>query len=98
MKNINDNVKITGFGTGSNTTFQVNDANSDILFSVKDNGNVQFSGSLIIGATSGTLGQVLISQGPTVSPIWATAGGSGWSLTGNADTVDGVNFLGKSNS
>jgi hypothetical protein len=37
MKNINDYVNITGFGTGSNYTLRVNNVNNDNLFSVQDN-------------------------------------------------------------
>ncbi len=40
----------------------------------------------------GTNGQVLTVVGGV--PAWANAAGSGWSLTGNAGTVDGTNFIG----
>ena len=45
--------------------------------------------------TDGTSGQVLATNGSgTLSWTTVVGGGSGWSLTGNAGTTPGVNFLG----
>jgi len=46
------------------------------------------------GLDYGTSGYVLTSQGNAAEPIWAAASGSGWSLTGNAGTTAGTNFIG----
>ena len=43
---------------------------------------------------NGSAGQVLTSNGTTVAPSWQTPTGSGWSLTGNAGTNAGTNFIG----
>lgn len=59
-------------------------------------------GDIIYGGASGTptrlangsSGQVLTSNGTTSAPSWQTPTGSGWSLTGNAGTTAGTNFLG----
>ncbi|NPA34048.1 MAG: C-type lectin domain-containing protein [Chlorobi bacterium] len=43
-------------------------------------GNVQFSGALMPGGTAGSIGQVLVSQGPGLPPQWqnASAFGDDW--------------------
>ncbi len=44
-------------------------------------GNIQFSGALMPGGDAGTVGQVLVSQGPGASPQWQdanTLGGDNW--------------------
>lgn len=60
-------------------------------------GNIRFSGALMPNNIAGTAGQVLTSNGAGAAPTWANpagGGGSGWSLTGNAGTVPGTNFIG----
>ena len=47
----------------------------------------------IKGGTPGS-GKVLTSDAVGLASWQAAAGGSGWSLTGNAGTVDGTNFIG----
>ncbi len=59
--------------------------------------NVKTSGTLTLGAitilnTDGTSGQVLATNGAGAT-TWATLS-SDWSLTGNAGTIDGTNFIG----
>lgn len=61
------------------------------LFSISKTGAF-----LMPNNTAGTAGQVLTSAGPGAPPTW-TAGGVGstnWSLTGNAGTTPGTNFIG----
>ncbi|NPA34615.1 MAG: hypothetical protein GXO48_06800 [Chlorobi bacterium] len=44
-------------------------------------GNIQFSGALMPGGSAGSVGQVLVSQGPGVAPQWRNAtsvGGDNW--------------------
>lgn len=59
-------------------------------------GNTAITGGLGVGGTPnfGTAGQVLTSAGPGLAPTWASAGGSGWGLTGNAGINPFDNFLG----
>ena len=45
-------------------------------------GNIQFSGALMPGGNAGTAGQVLVSQGPGVTPQWQTL-----SLPSQGDSV-----------
>ena len=40
-------------------------------------GNIRFDGSLMSGGISGTLGQVLVSQGPNIPPQWQNASSVG---------------------
>ena len=59
----------------------------------------KFSGALMsyVGGsyTAGTTGQVLTSQGAEVAPQWVTPSvPPAWSLTGNAGTTAGTNFIG----
>ncbi len=60
----------------------------------------EFNGALMpyYGAAynAGVANQILTSQGAGVAPKWTTVGsiGSGWSITGNAGTTPGTNFLG----
>ncbi|MCS7027345.1 MAG: hypothetical protein NZ519_01145 [Bacteroidia bacterium] len=39
-------------------------------------GNLRFSGALMPGGNAGTTGQILVSQGAGVAPIWSTVAGS----------------------
>jgi len=56
-------------------------------------GSIQFTGVLkLYDGNSGASGQVLTSGG-TNPPTWTTPN-SGWALTGNANTIDGSNFIG----
>jgi hypothetical protein len=59
-------------------------------------GNVQFTGKLMPGGSSGTTGQVLTSAG-TGTPTWTTPT-SGWGLTGNSGTTVGTNYIGTSDN
>jgi hypothetical protein len=56
-------------------------------------GNVRFSGALMPNNLPGTTGQVLISQGAGVAPIWSTTGYSGqWSAQWLSSTSAGQKF------
>ncbi|MCL6524510.1 MAG: hypothetical protein K6T34_07590, partial [Thermoflavifilum sp.] len=66
------------------------------------NGTGNFTGSLTLGSaliasgSAGTTGQVLVSQGAGNAPQWQNPSTAlnAWSLTGNAGTTPGTNFLG----
>jgi hypothetical protein len=81
---------------GNNTFTNTNQFNDTVQFNeeVTLDGGVVISSVLSAGG-AGTTGQVLTSQGGSAAPIWANAGNpSGWSLTGNAGTTPGTNFIG----
>jgi hypothetical protein len=62
-------------------------------------GNVRFSGALMPNNTAGTAGYVLQSNGAGAAPTWvAPTSASSWSLTGNAGTTPGTNFVGTTNA
>jgi hypothetical protein len=61
-------------------------------------GNVRFSGALMPNNLAGTSGQVLTSAGAGTPPTWANPSSFGWSLLGNAGTVDGTNFIGSTDA
>ncbi|MGC8958065.1 MAG: tail fiber domain-containing protein, partial [Candidatus Kapaibacteriota bacterium] len=60
------------------------------------NGNISFTGALMPNGNAGTSGQVLISQGAGSPPIWGSATGAGWSLSGNSLT--GTEIFGSTNN
>lgn len=61
-------------------------------------GNVKFSGALMPNSLPGTSGQLLVSAGANNPPVWTNAStvvaANAWSLTGNAGTSAGTNFIG----
>lgn len=61
-------------------------------------GNVKFTGALMPNNSAGTTGQVLTSQGAGSAPIWTNISSQAWSLTGNAGTTAGTNFIGTTDS
>lgn len=59
------------------------------------NGSARISDSLYLDKKlAGTSDSVLIREGNVLKYKILSAGGGGWSLTGNAGTVDGTHFLG----
>lgn len=60
--------------------------------------NFHLGGALMPNGKAGTAGQILTSDGSNKPAVWKNAtdifGNIGWSLTGNANTNSGVNFLG----
>ena len=56
---------------GSNNRVGIGTNNPDQALDV--NGNIEFSGELMPGGIAGSAGQVLISGGGGVTPVWATA-------------------------
>jgi hypothetical protein len=85
---------------GFNTFTNSNQFNDTVQFNeeVTLDAGVVINSALSAGGGVGTTGQVLTSQG-NAAPIWANAGGSsGWSLTGNAGTTPGTNFIGTTDS
>lgn len=96
-----------GNGAAANSTSMVvfNHAGSaqNTLFGIRTNlptealdvnGNVKFSGALMPNNLPGTSGYFLTSQGANTPPVWTNLGSVYWSLTGNAGTTPGTNFLG----
>jgi hypothetical protein len=55
-------------------------------------GNITFTGALMANNLSGNVGDVLVSQGDNVAPVWS--GGYLWSTTGNTGTNASINFIG----
>ena len=58
---------------------------------------IDANGAVLFNGSAGSTGQVLTSNGTGNAPTWATiSGGSSaeWSLSGNAGTVPGTNFIG----
>ena len=94
-------VKGLYYNSANNQYQFLNSTNKGLLYVNTDNGNGGILGTFKIGAytlpkTDGTSGQVLQTNG-SGTVTWANAGGgsgNGWSLTGNAGTTPGTNFLG----
>jgi hypothetical protein len=58
-------------------------------------GNFRLSGAFMPNNSAGTSGYVLQSNGAGAAPTWvAPSSASGWSLSGNAGTTPGTNFIG----
>lgn len=85
----------TAIGSGATVS-----SSNSMVFGNNSVTQLEFNGALMpyYGAAynAGTTGQVLTSQGANTAPKWITpsGSGSGWSLTGNAGTSPGTNFLG----
>ncbi len=58
------------------------------------NGNVQFSGALMPGGNAGVAGQVLVSQGAGVAPVWKDVLGSGTAIASICTTAQ-TNYVQK---
>lgn len=60
--------------------------------------NFQLGGAFMPGGQAGVVGQILVSNGVNTPPLWKypseVVANSSWSLTGNANTSVGINFLG----
>jgi hypothetical protein len=69
-------------------------------WSVYSDGHLNLQGGLAVGGTNnfGLSGQVLSSNGAGLSPSWTNPSSLGWSLLGNAGTVDGTNYIGTSDN
>jgi hypothetical protein len=72
--------------TGNGTNITIDDFNQTVGFNFS-------GGSYIFPTADGSAGQVLTTDG-SGNLTWAPGGGSGWSLTGNAGTTAGTNFIG----
>jgi hypothetical protein len=59
------------------------------------NGNLRFDGALMPNGNAGTTGQVLISQGPGVAPIWGPVGGliSTYKVNATRTTINSTSFI-----
>lgn len=59
------------------------------------NGNLRFDGALMPNGNPGTTGQVLISQGAGVAPIWGPVGGliSTYKVTATRTTINSTSFI-----
>lgn len=57
-------------------------------------GNFRLSGAFMPNNNAGTSGYMLQSNGAGAAPTWVAPGASVWSLTGNAGTTAGTNFIG----
>jgi hypothetical protein len=59
------------------------------------NGNLRFDGALMPNGNAGTSGQVLVSQGPGVAPIWSSVGGliSLYKVTATRTTINSTSFI-----
>jgi hypothetical protein len=81
-------------GSGVTSVVPVSGA-TDHTVTIGDSSNVHFAfwGALAPNNLTGTIGQILTSQGAGTSPIWATPSSTGWLLTGNA-TGNDTSFLG----
>ncbi len=95
----------TNAGIGGGAQFQITNAGntSDALQvstagtgnAINALGSVQFSKALKPNGLAGTAGQLLQSAGVGAPPTWVTAtGAGGWTITGNAGTTPGTNFIG----
>ncbi|MEO7047890.1 MAG: hypothetical protein ABI091_21510, partial [Ferruginibacter sp.] len=80
-------------GDASNSSLYVGLGTATPTQKLDVNGNLKFSGALMPNNNAGTSGYVLTSQGAGTAPIWSAAA-SGWSLSGNASTTPGTNFIG----
>ncbi|MGV8946330.1 MAG: beta strand repeat-containing protein [Lutibacter sp.] len=82
---------VTGSGTGS---FAATIASNAVILAKFQ----QIATNSLLGrstAATGNVEVIMVGSGLTLSAGTLTAaGGSGWSLTGNASTVDGTNFIG----
>jgi hypothetical protein len=58
------------------------------------NGNLRFDGALMPNGNAGTTGQVLISQGPGVAPIWGPVGGliANYKVTATRTSITSTTF------
>jgi hypothetical protein len=64
-------------------------------------GRLTLRGPLNVTASDGNAGDMLVSQGPGVAPVWTSTGatnGKFWALNGNAGTNPAVNFIGTTDS
>lgn len=59
------------------------------------NGNLRFDGALMPNGNAGTTGQVLISQGPGVAPVWSSVGGliQNYKVTATRTTINSTSFI-----
>ncbi len=89
----------TAIGSGaivnSSNTIQLGDVNVTKVFAGTGTTATVVTGGLQITGGSPAAGKVLTSDATGVAS-WqpVSGGGSGWSLSGNAGTVDGTNFIG----
>ena len=81
----------------SSNSIQMGDANVRLVYAGVGNTAKLITGRLQVSSGSLTAGNVLTSDG-LGNAVWQTPGGgglsNGWGLTGNAGTVDGINFIG----
>ncbi|MBX6362179.1 MAG: hypothetical protein IRZ03_19175 [Acidobacterium ailaaui] len=95
--------KFTGSNTLGNSIIYDNGTNVGIGTTTPGqrldvSGSVKFTGALMPNDNAGTPGQVLTSQGAGTPPIWTNISSQAWSLTGNAGTTAGTNFIGTTDS
>jgi hypothetical protein len=59
------------------------------------NGNLRFDGALMPNGNAGLTGQVLISQGPGVAPIWSAIGGviGTYKVNATRTTINSTSFI-----
>ncbi|MVN21823.1 beta strand repeat-containing protein [Mucilaginibacter arboris] len=91
-------------GTGTNERMRVDGtgnvgiANNAPTEKLDITGNLKFSGALMPNNNAGTAGYFLQSSGSGAPPVWFNASNlvttQAWSLTGNAGTTAGTNFIG----
>ena len=85
---------------GANTGIlqRLEDLSNNLLISYNDASfnNVELSGNLYINGVSGVSGEVLTSQGPTSSPIWASIGVT--DVSNNNSTYNSVGSIDLSNN